>query len=176
MSSITTFSGQDFDPINIDHGKILIEDIAHALSLLCRGNGHLKHFYSVAQHSVNCCIEAQARGYSAKVQLICLLHDASEAYLGDVTRPLKTHLAKYLEIEESLQNAIYQKFVGEGIAPDELAKFKQIDDDMLSFEFNRLMNGKAKREQPRIYGELNLDFEEFDLTKQKFLEKFKLLV
>ena len=57
---------------------ILIEDIAHALSLMCRANGHFKEFYSVGQHCIYCCEEAIKRGYSNTVALACLLHDASD--------------------------------------------------------------------------------------------------
>ena len=89
MSYITTYTGKHFDPIQPEPGLFDLTDISHALSLLCRGNGHMKHFYSVAQHSIACAEEAKARGYSARVQLGCLLHDASEAYLSDVTRPGK---------------------------------------------------------------------------------------
>ena len=71
---------QMFDPLHPNTDLIDIEDIAHALSMLCRANGHFKSFYSVGQHCINCAKEAKARGYSSFVQLACLLHDASEAY------------------------------------------------------------------------------------------------
>lgn len=108
MSDITTFSGEKFNPLNPDVEKIKIGDIAHALSMLCRANGHFKSFYSVAQHSINCANEAKARGYSLRVQLACLLHDASEAYLSDITRPVKEKFTQYHEFEKNLQNVIMQ--------------------------------------------------------------------
>ena len=77
MSSIVTFTEKHFDPTAPEENLIDLSDIGHALSLICRGNGHVKYFYSVAQHSIACCREAQARGYSDRVQLACLLHDAS---------------------------------------------------------------------------------------------------
>ena len=92
LSFITTYSKLRFDPVDPDPESIKIEDIAHSLSLLCRANGHFKRFFSVAQHSLNCCREAKARDYSEKIQHACLLHDASEAYLSDITRPVKHHL------------------------------------------------------------------------------------
>ena len=61
MSEITTYTGKLFDPTNPNIDGIDIVDIAHALSLLCRGNGHVKHFYSVGQHSISCYREAKAR-------------------------------------------------------------------------------------------------------------------
>ena len=81
---IMTYSKKLVNPYNIQPGDIDIEDIAHSLSLTSRANGHFKHFYSVAQHSINCAIEAKNRGYGTRVQLACLLHDASESYIADV--------------------------------------------------------------------------------------------
>jgi 5'-deoxynucleotidase YfbR-like HD superfamily hydrolase len=72
------------DPRCASLDQIDERDIAHALSLVCRANGHFPHFFSVAQHSINCMKEAAARGYSTRVQLGCLLHDGSEAYLSDI--------------------------------------------------------------------------------------------
>ena len=111
MSSIVTFTGKHFDPTAPEENLIDLSDIGHALSLICRGNGHVKYFYSVAQHSIACCREAQARGYSDRVQLACLLHDASEAYMSDVTRPVKALLTEYLKVEENLQNMIWNKYL-----------------------------------------------------------------
>ena len=92
MSYILTYKKKEFYPLSPKTEDIDIEDIAHALSLLCRANGHFKHFYSVGLHSLNCAYEAMARGYSENVVLGCLLHDGSEAYLADITRPVKKPL------------------------------------------------------------------------------------
>jgi 5'-deoxynucleotidase YfbR-like HD superfamily hydrolase len=108
-----------FDPLNPDPDLINLGDISHALSLLSRANGHFRNFYSVAQHSVNCMEEAKIRGYSRRVQLACLLHDASEAYLSDVTRPVKQEMPKYLEIEKPLQEAIWKKYLGDLLTEEE---------------------------------------------------------
>lgn len=86
---MNVFSGHKIDPLHIKEDDIHLEDIAHALSLICRGNGHIKYFYSVAQHSLNCAKEAQSRGYSKDVVLSCLFHDASEAYMSDLITPIK---------------------------------------------------------------------------------------
>ena len=109
-NTMTTFTGRHFDPMQIRTEDICIEDIAHALSLMCRGGGHLKYFYSVAQHSLNCSAEAKARGWSGKLQLACLLHDASEAYISDIIRPVKANLTGYLEIESRIMEKILEKF------------------------------------------------------------------
>lgn len=109
---ILTYSKIKFYPLEPAKEDIKIEDIAHSLSLMTRANGHCSHFYSVAQHSVNCCQEAKSRGYSERVQLGCLLHDASESYISDLTRPVKRNLPEYFAIKKKLQSAIYDRYLG----------------------------------------------------------------
>ena len=110
MSIMNTYTGRKFDPMRIKPKNICLEDIAHALSYLCRGGGQTLIFYSVAQHCLNCAKEARARGWSERMVLACLLHDASEAYISDIIRPVKAHLSNYLEIEEMIMNVIWEKF------------------------------------------------------------------
>lgn len=146
MSIMNTFTGRQFDPLKITVEDICIEDIAHALSLLCRGGGHLIHFYSVGQHSLNCANEAKARGYSEKVVLSCLLHDATEAYICDVIRPVKEHLANYNEIEATIIKVIWEKYGLEELTEDEKMIWRQIDNDILGHELKNLMVGERNRE------------------------------
>lgn len=136
---ITTYSKVHFTPLEPEISQIYIEDIAHALSLMTRANGHFKEFYSVCQHSIGCCLEAKARGYSQSVCLACLLHDASEAYLADITRPVKKNLDGYLRIESVLQNTIYERFLGKLPTFEELEQIKNVDDSMLCHEFLHYM-------------------------------------
>jgi len=164
--------GEDFTPIAPDANQIHIEDIAHALSLMCRANGHFICFYSVAQHSINCANEAKARGLSAKLQLACLMHDASEAYLSDVTRPVKQHLPQYREIENRLQNMIYDKFLGSHLSNEEAANVKQIDNDILIYEFKALMKKKVFDECPNISSKPTFKFSSFAETENEFLKIF----
>ena len=149
MAYINTRSGKRFDPAHPVWDDIDVSDIAHAMSMLCRANGHLREFFSVARHCVNCANEAKARGLSEKIQLACLLHDAAEAYLGDLTRPVKEHLPRFRSFEENLQNAIYQKFIGAKITVEESRKVKDIDDAMLFFEFLYFMGGRLPVEGAR---------------------------
>ena len=139
---MVTFSGEKFTPLTPDINKIHIEDIAHSLSLLCRATGHISHFYSIAQHCINCVNEAKTRGYPAKLQLACLLHDASEAYISDITRPVKRHLSDYREIEKILQDIIFTKFLGAPLTDDEFAVVDEIDNAMLVHELNTLTKTK----------------------------------
>ena len=112
MGYITTYTKKKFDPMNPKAESLDIRDIAHALSLTCRGNGHVKQFFSVGQHCIACAKEAAARGYSDRVVLACLLHDASEAYMSDVPRPFKEVLPEYVKVEEKLITLIMEHFLG----------------------------------------------------------------
>ncbi len=133
--SITTYGNLRFDPLQAEEADIRIGDIAHALSLICRANGHFRIFYSVAQHSIHCALEAAACGCSKQTQLHCLLHDAAEAYLGDVTRPLKRHFPLYMEAEEKLQRTIYRSLQVDPPTETEQRDVKRIDDRLLYHEF-----------------------------------------
>lgn len=135
---INSYNGHCFDPTAAAPDDLCIEDIAHALSLLCRANGHLHFFYSVAQHCLACQQEAALRGWSPRLQLLCLLHDASEAYIGDLTRPLKRHLPVFSTIEEQLQQQIFAALGISAPSKAEQALVAKIDDDMLYWEFHLL--------------------------------------
>lgn len=88
---IRTFTDKKFYFLDIRPEHICIEDIAHSLSNICRYGGHCKQFYSVAEHSIACC-DRMGNGEDASVRLWALLHDAAEAYIGDICKPLKTLL------------------------------------------------------------------------------------
>lgn len=145
MSNMNTFTGKKFDPLNMTTEDVSLMDIAHALSLMCRGGGHLKHFYSVSQHSINCMKEAKARNYPERIQLACLLHDASEAYIADIIRPVKVHLPYYYKIEDEIMNCIFKKFGLSYLSEEEAATWKQIDDEILDHELKNLMVGERDR-------------------------------
>lgn len=104
-SCITTVSGRFFDILKPEEYDFDIEEIATALSNLCRYTGHVCKFYSVAEHSV-----LVSRLLPDGLALCGLLHDASEAYLGDVSSPLKKLLPDYKRIEERVEQAIARQF------------------------------------------------------------------
>ena len=172
MSRIMTCSHKMFDPLNPEVELIDITDIAHSLSMLCRANGHFRSFYSVGMHCVNCAREAIARNYSRKVQLACLLHDGSEAYLSDVTRPVKEEIPRYREIEDPLQDVIWQKFLGEALTEEEYRQVFEIDEDILENEFPALMGAKLKETVPVLQSEPQFQFEDFQKTEKEFLALF----
>ena len=169
MSKMTTFTGRKFDPIKIKEEDICIEDIAHALSLMCRGNGQINYFYTVGQHSINCAKEAKARGWSKRLQLICLLHDASEAYIADIIRPVKPHLINYLEIEKNVMDCIHRALQISPLTSDEDLKWKEIDDAILIYELKYLMHGEENRQLPLLSSVPDLEEKNWKNIQTEFL-------
>lgn len=106
---LQTYSGKTFFFRDMKAEDISLEDISHALSNYCRFAGHCKEFYSVAQHSV-LVSNILNRHRDPKLELAGLLHDATEAYMGDVTRPLKQLLPEYKALENNLHKIIAAKF------------------------------------------------------------------
>lgn len=136
---IETYTGRRFRPLNPRPEDVCVEDIAHALSLICRFNGQCRYFYSVGQHSLLCCELARNRGYDKRVQLLALLHDAAEAYVSDVARPIKPFLADFNKIEASVQKAIWRAFsIGEPTW-EEKGIIKELDLTLLATEGRVLM-------------------------------------
>lgn len=166
---ITTYSKIHLDPVNPHIESIKLKDIAHALSLMCRANGHFKTFYSVAQHCINCAHEAKARGLSTRIQFACLLHDASEAYLSDITRPVKSRLPSYVDIEKTMQNAIWTAFSLNGLTAEELANIEEIDDALLYYEFLSLMDEKTAEKEPLLCSKPDFTFRNFTSVENEFL-------
>ena len=104
-SCITTVSGRFFDLLAPRDYPYDIDEIGHALSNICRYTGHVNSFYSVAEHSV-----LVSRIVPDHLSLCGLLHDASEAFVGDVSSPLKKLLPEYKKIEENIQSAIAEYY------------------------------------------------------------------
>jgi len=169
---IITFTKVSLNPLAPQAEDISIFDIAHSLSFMCRANGHIKSFFSVAQHCINCSLEAKARGLSQKLQLALLLHDASEAYLADITRPVKHNLSQYLEIEEGLQNLIYLNFGVTELTQSESEILDEIDNTMLHHEFLNLADFEIFKEEPHIFGIYNFEFKNFKVVEDEYIEIF----
>lgn len=128
---IQTALGGQFWPIDPRPDEIDPEDVAHALSLLCRFGGHCLRFYSVAEHSV-----LLARAVAPHNRLWALLHDATEAYLVDVPRPLKPFLVGYKEAEDKIARAVCDRF---GLPMEMPAEVRAADTRILTDERHQNM-------------------------------------
>lgn len=169
---ITTYTGKHFEPADPDPEMIRIEDIAHALSLICRGNGHVRTFWSVGQHCINCANEAWARGLSNRMALACLLHDASECYMSDIPRPFKKELPEYRAHEERLLDMIYEKFLGSPLTQEEQAQLKAIDDAMLWYDLENLLDETQFGEIPELHIDLDYSLRPFQDVEKEYLELY----
>jgi uncharacterized protein len=142
-------SGEYFDFETPETSKISITDIANALSHICRFTGQCHTFYSVAEHSVHCSyLVPEEDAFAA------LMHDAAEAVMGDVSRPLKSLLPDYKRIERRVESAILAKF---GLPVQMPASVKTADMQMLAIEQRLCMlNSDAwpgidfKGEEPKL--------------------------
>ena len=135
-SSMMTRSGKWVSFAQPDISTINIDDIAYALSHINRYTGHAGS-YSVAEHCCHCYDVARRAGEAAEICFTVLMHDAAEAYIGDVSRPLKNLLPAFRVIEQKLENAIAEKF---DIIPFK-EKVKLYDNQLLKAEKNYLFPG-----------------------------------
>ena len=185
---IQTHTNKKFYFDDFNEKDICIEDIAHALSNLCRFTGHSKYFYSVAQHSYYCSKLAEHMNFGPKIQLKCLLHDAAEFVIGDVSRPIKRILkssGELLKIEDRIMSLILQKWLGsDEYYFDNIVK--KIDNIMLNKEANILFS-KAPKEMGWQDQVEEIDLERANkikirswvfpgIAKQIFLDRFNELV
>lgn len=126
-----TYTGRAFYPLEPNVNDIDPVDIAHALSLLCRYGGHVSRFMSVAEHCI-----LMSHAVAAENALWALLHDATEAYMGDLIRPLKLAMPAYCEAEDRLMAVICDRFGLDPVCP---AEVKAADNRILRDERAALM-------------------------------------
>jgi hypothetical protein len=131
-----TYTGKAFWPLTPLAADVDPLDIAHALAMICRYGGHANRFYSVAEHCV-----LMSRAVSPGNALWALLHDATEAYVGDMIRPLKHAMPTYRDVEDRVMGAVSRRFglsdIGLSVVcPDEV---KMADNRILRDERDALM-------------------------------------
>src|SRR5215469_7875156 len=141
---ITTFLGRHFHFLNPAPDEIEIKDIAAALAIQCRFNGHIP-FLSVAEHSV-----AVASRLPARLQLAGLLHDAAEAYLSDIPSPIKQYLPDYEKLETIVDKAIDLKF-GIELSLEDKVELKKADLEQTYTEAHYLLAGRGQGWVPILW-------------------------
>lgn len=145
---IETYTGRKFNALLPMPDAIHIKDIAHALSMTCRFAGMSNAFYSVAEHSV-----LVADRLPDKYKLWGLLHDASEAYIGDMPSPFKKFFADYKEIESNILKMIVSKY---GLDSEEPEAVKVVDKRMLHTEARTLIPGCSWLDTSKIYPDVKI--------------------
>lgn len=184
---IMTFTGRHFHFANPDPSEVDIMDIAVATSREGRFAGHCWSFYSVAQHSVHVSesMELFAKGkvdnalYVAKVALLGLLHDASEAYIKDMPSPVKIYLPDYRKMEEKIQDSIMSKF---GLldfwrSPEIQKLLHKVDKSVMATEVRDLIKHKKVWSMPeKPYNDLTIVSVSPDTACVQFLYRFHTLM
>lgn len=170
---IQTYTGRAFWPLDPCDYEVNIVDIAHALAMQCRFGGHCVQFYSVAEHSVNIATELARLGQPAEVCLWGLLHDASEAYLVDLPRPVKKNVPEYSAIEKRVMACVCRVY---GLDTQEPGIVKEIDRRMLATEAKQLMRCPPMQwESPAEPLPIRIECWSPGIAKNKFLELFQQL-
>ena len=165
---LKTYTGKKVDPLEVQPEDITLEDIAHALSLMCRGNGQVVHFYSVGQHCINCAKEAKARGWSERLQLGCLLHDAAEAYMSDLITPIKVYMPQYYEIEDRFIKAVYEKFDLSDLSKEEWDHIMEVDRALLTYDLVELLKEPAPEEGYKVVRIPEIDYRPFEEVEEEY--------
>ena len=174
--NLETYSGVVFDVLT-PAGEVRIDDIAHGLAHICRFGGQCERHYSVAEHSV-LVHNLISRYYGCGPEAFAgLLHDAEEAYLGDMVRPLKQHNTFFAEVSHRLQAYIRDSL---GVAwSDDIARVVKLYDNVaLRAEAAQLMHSKGKDWQwdgvPELEGEIDIFGYSQKLAKNVFLETYRI--
>lgn len=132
--SLVTYKGTKFCYANPTKEMIDVEDIIRSISRLNRFVGHSTRAYTVGEHTFFCLVMAERLGYSHREQLLVLIHDFTEAYVGDCPSPLKKLLPEFSIIEARVEQAIYEYIGIEPPTEEEYAKIKSVDLTMLAIE------------------------------------------
>lgn len=174
---IMTYTGKRFYLADPKPEQFCRIDIAHSLSNVCRFTGHTKHFYSVAMHSILCAEQARKDGMSTLVQLYLLLHDASEAYLADVNRPLKSLLGKtYTDLEDKVSEVAFEHFGLPQPTEEQWKTVKHYDNFLLANEIGQLMLNPEEFGIEPIYNGIHFPQLGNVQVKNRFLEILEFLL
>lgn len=181
---VGTYKGNEFWPLDPRVEEVDVIDIAHSLSQISRFNGHTLHFWSIAQHSL--LVEQVIKEYlnwdSPLTRLYGLLHDASEAYISDICRPVKKYLKDYLEIEDKIERAILEYFqIADKLTSKDMELVIKADNIVLALEGRKLMKSRdywniSQLWKPEYEPLLKyIDSSNISDVEQRFIERCKAL-
>lgn len=170
MSRISTVSGGSFDVLNPCAEDVNLEDIAHALAMNCRYNGHTNQFYSVAEHSV-----IMSQQGDPEHALALLIHDAAEAYLTDIPRPVKEMFPAFSTHEMGVLMVILEALELPSIDVNGWAAIAEADLRMLATERPQLLP-KVTDSWPCLHGVTGYDVKlpcwNPEKAKAEFLKRY----
>lgn len=175
-TSMITHTNTLFCPRNPRAEAIKLEDIAHALAHMCRAAGHIRHFYSAAQHGLNCAYEGKSRGMSEKIQLACLLYNGTEAYLSDTANPVAISMEEYPTVEQRLQQVIFNAFGIRSLTEAERGQLVEIDDALLAYELLHLQPGSSSGQLPSLQSCPDVSQRDAAKVKQEFIQYARILM
>lgn len=170
---LVTYTGKIFDYDNITADSICLDDIIHAICKLNRFVGHSSRPYTVGEHTYYCLLMAEKLGFNTKQKLQVLMHDFSEAYVGDCPSPLKKHLKDFKTIEKKVEKAIWEHFGLPLPTEEEHKLIKRVDLTMLVIEMRDLTHHDYRYFiTENTYLEI-LEDEDFNLRKNNVPEKLE---
>jgi len=171
-SWIETYTGRKVHPFDVKSREIYLLDIAVALSHLCRFTGHCQRFYSVGQHSIHVAELVYTQTSDEDTVRAALLHDASEAYLNDLSSPVKKMLPSYKDAEQRMQQCIEKKFhcsqVDHGV-------IKWADSVLILNEAEQLMDSQGKDWGQKVHPMVHKEIPDWAMgfVVARFLETFR---
>lgn len=170
---VETYTGGGFDLFDPDPADVRLPDVAAGLAHTCRFGGHCRHYYSVAQHSLYVSRELPAE--DVRLQVFGLFHDAGEAYVGDVPRPLKARLETFERIEDRVRDAVWTALGVDPPTDEEWERVMAADDRLLAYEANRILEDGAWADSSPDLG-YDLGAESVDAVRERFLSRSEALL
>jgi hypothetical protein len=170
---VETYTGVGLDLFDPDPADVRLADIAAGLAHTCRFGGHCRRFYSVAEHSLYVADELDDR--DPRIQLYGLLHDAGEAYLVDVQRPIKAAFEGFEDAEAEILAAVWEAFGVPEPGEQDWATVMHADDRLLAYEADRLLaDGSWAADPPdRSY---DLGGRSPEAVRERFLDRTESLL
>lgn len=170
---VETFTGGRFRPFDPAPEDVHLADIAGGLAHICRFGGHCRPFYSVARHSLY--VSEELADQPTRVQAYGLLHDAGEAYLGDVPRPIKLQLDGFEQAEDAILSAVWRAFDLPAPTDEEWATVMAADDRLLAYEADELLEDGSWAPAPPDR-EYDLRGGSVEATRDRFRERAESLL